>query len=120
MSDLRQEQREATRARIERTNDYQQAGERFLLSEPWERDDLVRNMGDLLSQCERDVQERMLWHFFLIHDDYGTRVGKHFNMTANDVKHLKPLATQILTADEQKRIGTFFAQKAAPRHRFYT
>ena len=32
-----------TRKRIERTNDYQQAGERYLLSEQWERDDLVAN-----------------------------------------------------------------------------
>src|SRR6185312_14632309 len=37
-----------TRARIPRTNDYQQAGERYLLSEPWERDDLVANLVDAL------------------------------------------------------------------------
>ena len=42
----------------------------------WERDDLVLNMGTLLGQCERDVQERMVWHFLMVHDDYGTRVGK--------------------------------------------
>src|SRR4051812_345700 len=74
---------------IERRNDYVQARARFCTMMDWERDDLVLNMGTLLSQCQRDVQERMLWHFFLIHDEYGTRVGKHFNMTARDVKHLK-------------------------------
>ncbi|HSH58275.1 MAG TPA: catalase [Acidimicrobiales bacterium] len=34
-----------TRKRITRTNDYGQPGERYLLSEPWERDDLVANLG---------------------------------------------------------------------------
>ena len=33
-----------TRAKIPRTNDYKQAGERYLLSEQWERDDLVTNL----------------------------------------------------------------------------
>jgi catalase len=70
----------------------------------WERNDLVANMGDLLSQCERDVQERMLWHFFLIHDDYGTRVGQVLGMTAQDVVRLKPLAGQVLTEEDQKRL----------------
>lgn len=40
----------------------------------WERDDLVKNMGNNLNQCERAVQERMLWHFFMVHDDYEQRV----------------------------------------------
>ncbi len=33
-----------TRKRISRTNDYQQADERYLLSDDWERDDLVANL----------------------------------------------------------------------------
>jgi catalase len=70
----------------------------------WERDDLVKNMGDLLGQCERDVQERMLWHFFLIHDDYGTRVGKTLGLSARDVAHLPPLSGQVLTAEDQARL----------------
>ena len=61
----------------------------------WERDDLITNMGGLLGQCERDVQERMLWHFFLIHDDYGSRVGKALGITAKDVPHLAPLTGQV-------------------------
>jgi len=69
----------------------------------WERDDLVHNMIDNLSQCERDVQERMLWHFFLIHDDYGKRVGQGLNMSATDVKHLELLPGQILTEEDERR-----------------
>ncbi|WP_046862785.1 catalase [Microvirga massiliensis] len=92
-----------TRSVIERRNDYVQARGRYCTMMDWERDDLVHNMGTLLGQCERDVQERMLWHFFLIHDDYGNRVGKMLGMTADDVRHLEPLPKQVLTDEDKRR-----------------
>ena len=70
----------------------------------WERDDLVLNMGTLLGQCERDVQERMVWHFLMVHDDYGTRVGEMLGITAADLKHLAPLPGQVLTDEDQRRL----------------
>jgi catalase len=90
---------------IERRNDYVQARARYVTMQEWERNDLVKNLGDLLGQCERDVQERMLWHLFLVHDDYGTRVGKAIKLGAADVKHLAPLAGQILTSEDTARLG---------------
>jgi catalase len=93
-----------TRSVLERRNDYAQARARYVTMSDWERDDLVLNMGDLLGQCERDVQERMLWHFFLVHDDYGSCVGQALGMTAKDVMGLKPLAKQELTSEEQQRL----------------
>ena len=90
---------------IERRNDYVQARARYCTMMDWERDDLVLNLGTLLSACERDVQERMLWHLFLVHDDYGTRVGQHLNLSAEDVKHLQPLAGQVLTKEDQTRLA---------------
>lgn len=93
-----------TRSVIERRNDYVQPRGRYCTMMEWERDDLVTNMGDLLRQCERDVQERMLWHFFLVHDDYGTRVGKALGITAADVKRLEPLPGQVLTDEDRARL----------------
>ncbi len=93
-----------TQAVIERRNDYVQARARYVTMEPWERDDLVATMVDLLGQCERDVQERMLWHFFLVHDDYGTRVGEGIGVGVKQVKGLAPLAGQVLTAEDQARL----------------
>ena len=92
-----------TRSVIERRNDYVQARARYCTMLAWEREDLVKNMIDLLGQCERDVQERMVWHFLLIHDDYGNRVGKGIGVSAADVRRLEPLAGQVLTADDQSR-----------------
>ena len=89
---------------IERRNDYVQARGRYCTMMDWERDDLVKNMGDLLGQCERDVQERMLWHLLLVHDDYGTRVGKTIGLAADDVRHLEPLPKQVLTDEDKRRL----------------
>src|SRR5919106_2174968 len=92
-----------TRKRIPRTNDYAQAGERYLLSEQWEKDDLVANLVGALEQCNREIQERMVWHFFMCEDELGQRVGDGLGITADDVRHLPPLQTQTLSEEEQQR-----------------
>ena len=80
------------RAPIDRTNNYQQAGERYRQIEQWERDDLVRNLADALSQCDKIVQEKMIEHFTKCDAEYGRRVaegigmktGENLMATAND------------------------------------
>jgi catalase len=92
-----------TRKRIPRTNDYQQAGERYQLSEQWEKDELVANWIGNLSQCDRAIQERCVWHLFLCDDEYGQRVGDGLGISADDVRGLPPLASQTLTEAELER-----------------
>jgi len=93
-----------TRKRIPLTNDYQQAGERYLLSQQWERDDLVANLVAALSQCDRPIVERMVWHLFMCEDELGQRVGEGVGISADDVRDLEPLASQTLSeAEEQRR-----------------
>ncbi|MEU8273522.1 catalase [Microbispora bryophytorum] len=94
-----------TRKRIPRTNDYKQAGQRYLLMERWERDDLVENFVAMLSECDRPIQERMVWHFLLVEDDLGLRVGEGLGITPDDVKHLEPLASQDLTDEDRDRLS---------------
>ena len=94
-----------TRSRIPRRNDYKQAGERYQLSEQWEKDDLITNLVGALSQCDRHIQERMVWHFLLADDEYGTRVGEGIGITADDVRHLEPLPTYPLNEEEQQRLA---------------
>jgi catalase len=65
-----------TRAPIERTNDYAQAGERYRTMPDWEREDLVLNLVTLLSQAEEDVQDRMLVQLRRCDEDYGRRVAE--------------------------------------------
>ncbi|WP_067966865.1 catalase [Nocardiopsis trehalosi] len=94
-----------TRKRIPRTNDYQQAGQRFRLMEQWERDDLVHNFTTLLSQCVREIQERMVWHFLLVEDELGLRVGEGLGISPADVSHLEPLQSQDLTDEDRSRLA---------------
>ncbi|GAA4284432.1 catalase [Brevibacterium daeguense] len=93
-----------TREPLERTNDYKQAGERFQLQEDWEKEELISNFIDKLSQCDRPIQERMVWHFYLIEDELGQRVGDAIGVSLDDVKDMKPLVTQQLTEEEQERL----------------
>ena len=94
-----------TRKRIPRTNDYAQAGERYLLSEQWEKDDLVNNLVTLLLQTDRPIQERMVWHLLLVEDELGLRVGEGLGIGPDDVRYLPPLATQTLSDAEQDRLA---------------
>ena len=82
-----------TRKRIPRTDDYTQPGQRYLLSEQWEKDELVANLVGGLSQCDRPIQERMLWRLFMAEDELGQRVGDGIGISADDVRRHAPLQT---------------------------
>ncbi|CAL9338061.1 catalase [Streptomyces albus] len=94
-----------TRKRIPRTNDYLQAGQRYRLMEDWERDDLVKNFVTLISQADRAVQERMVWHFLLVENELGLRVGEGLGIGPQDVSHLEPLPGQTLTDEDRERLA---------------
>jgi catalase len=64
------------RRKISRTNDYQQAGERYRTMEDWERDELVSNLSGALKQCNPDIQERMITLLTRCDADYGRRVAE--------------------------------------------
>ncbi|WP_043447516.1 catalase [Arthrobacter sp. L77] len=93
-----------TRKRIPLTNDYLQAGQRYQLLEQWEKDDLVGNFVTLIGQAARAVQERMVWHFYLIDDELGARVGDGLGIAVDEIKDLPPLASQTLSEDELTRL----------------
>lgn len=94
-----------TRRRIERTNDYVQAGQRYLMMHDWERDDLVHNLITMLSQCDRPIRERMVWHLLLAENDLGLRVGEGLGIAPDQVANLKPLASQDLTDEDRARLA---------------
>ena len=80
------------RAAIERTNPYQQAGERYRAIEDWERDDLIANLVANIGQCRRDIQERMVAHFAQCDPKYGARVAAGLGLPV-------PQTAQTATAD---------------------
>ena len=70
------------KAPIERQNNYAQAGRRFREMADWERDDLIRNLVSNLSQCDKRIQEKMVWHFSQCDENYGRRVAEGLGIPA--------------------------------------
>ncbi len=61
--------------------------------EGWERDDLVATFVATISQATPEVQKRMVWHFYLVEDELGRRVGDGLGIALGDVRDLPPLRT---------------------------
>jgi len=74
-----------TRSKLGRTNDYGQAGERFRTMPDAEREDLVGNLVTLLGQCDKPIQERMVWHLSQCDRDYGGRVAQGLGVDAERI-----------------------------------
>ena len=51
-----------------------------------ERSDLVLNLVTLLGQCDKHIQEKMVWHFSQCDDSYGERVATGLGLDYAAVK----------------------------------
>ena len=64
------------RQKTGRQNNYGQAGARYRAMEDGERDELVSSLVNLVGQCDRDIQERMVSHLSQCDEEYGSRVAQ--------------------------------------------
>lgn len=71
------------RFQISPTNDYKQAGERYRAIEEWERDELISHLVANLSQCEKQIQQRMVWRFTQCDLEYGSRVAQGLGLSVD-------------------------------------
>lgn len=93
------------RQRIDRQNNFSQAGETYRHLEEWEREELITNLVGALSKCRQVIQDKMLVLFDSCDEDYGRRVrdglataaAKHENgqdkaveKAANESQEAKP------------------------------
>ncbi|WEG12315.1 catalase [Pullulanibacillus sp. KACC 23026] len=62
------------REKIDRTNDFKQAGEAYRAFEDWERDELIMNLVANLKVCDPRIQEKMIGNFTQADAEYGRRV----------------------------------------------
>lgn len=85
-------QGEIGRQKIERTNDFKQAGERYRSFADWERDELIRNLVDALGQCDTVIQEKMVDHFTRADPDYGRRVAKGLGLEQSSTEPAAEMA----------------------------
>ncbi len=76
-----------TRQKIDRQNNFQQAGERFRAHEPWEQEDLITNLVNTLAPAQKHIQDKMVELFTQCDADYGRRVAEGLkSATANKDK----------------------------------
>ena len=71
------------RQKIDRTNDFIQAGERYRAFEEWERNDLIFNLVNTLAPVQKDIQEKMIRLFTACDPDYGKRVAEGLRQHAH-------------------------------------
>ena len=64
------------REKIDRQNNYGQAGDTYRNFEPWERDELIFNLVSNLSGCKKHIQDKMVEHLTACDEDYGRRVAE--------------------------------------------
>lgn len=62
------------REKIERQNNFKQAGETYRNFEDWERNELIENLVGGISQCTKEIQDKMVNMFTQCDEDYGRRV----------------------------------------------
>jgi catalase len=62
------------REKIDRPNDFGQAGETYRSFEDWEREELISNLLDALIVCRAEIQDKMIEYFTNADKDYGKQV----------------------------------------------
>src|SRR5918993_1348165 len=73
-----------TREKIDRENNFQQAGERYRSFEDWEREDLITNLVNTLKSANKIIQDKMIENFTKCDPDYGRRVAEGLKNAGSD------------------------------------
>lgn len=81
------------REKLQRTNDFKQAGERYRMFEDWERDDLILNLVNTLKPCRKIIQDKMVDLFGKCDPDYGKRVAEGLRKAAGHVGQRGPIGS---------------------------
>ena len=81
------------RKKIERTNNFKQAGERFRMFEDWERDDLILNLVNTLAPAKKHIQDKMVELFTQCDEEYGRRVREGLMKASSDPSQKGPIGS---------------------------
>jgi catalase len=73
------------RQKIDRTNNFKQAGERWRMHEDWEKDDLIMNLVNTLKPVQKHIQDKMIELFTQCDKDYGRRVAEGLKHAGNNI-----------------------------------
>ena len=99
------------RQKIERQNNFKQAGERFRIFEDWEREDLITNLVNTLAPVEKHIQEKMIDLFTQCDQEYGRRVKEGL---ANASQNISPGPIGSTKSDEAVEQAEAVSKEAKP------
>jgi catalase len=81
------------RQKIDRTNDFKQAGERFRAFEDWERNDLILNLVNTLAPAQKHIQEKMIELFTKCDPEYGKRIAEGLSKASKQNMEKGPIGS---------------------------
>lgn len=94
------------REKIDRENNFKQAGERYRAFEDWEREDLITNLVNTLASANKIIQDKMVDLFTQCDADYGRRVKEGLEKAAGQNISSGPIGStmshQAVKEAEQK------------------
>ncbi|WP_281287302.1 MULTISPECIES: catalase [Salinicoccus] len=90
---------------IDRPNNYGQAGETYRNLADWEREELISNLSNVLSQCDERIQEAMVYHFSQADEEYGRLVKEGIEKKTQEMKDMQEEEMPGREAGEQSRYG---------------
>ncbi|WP_235824825.1 catalase [Bacillus salipaludis] len=84
------------REKIERTNDFKQAGDTYRSFDDVERNELISNLVDALKICKPHIQDQMIEYFTNADPEYGKRVQEELENAKREMQ----AHTSTAAADE--------------------
>ncbi|HLR72022.1 MAG TPA: catalase, partial [Pseudogracilibacillus sp.] len=79
------------RKSIDRDDNTKQAGETYRRFEQWEKDELISNLVNDLSQCDERIQNKMIALAEAADEEYGHRLREGLEQSRNDGSSKNPL-----------------------------
>lgn len=78
-----------TQQKINKSNDFKQAGEFYRSLNEAEKKNLISNLsGDLKGVANKDVVKKMVGYFYMADSDYGKRLAKELVLSREDVEKM--------------------------------
>ncbi|MGX4584250.1 catalase [Paenibacillus chitinolyticus] len=76
------------REKIDRPNDFGQAGDTYRKFEPWEKDELISNLVNNLKICKPVIRDKMVEYFTQADAEYGRRVTEELGKAVASSEHI--------------------------------
>lgn len=93
------------RQKIERQNNFKQAGERWNMHEDWEKDDLINNLVGALGPAQKHIQQTMIELFKQCDPVYGQRVEDGLrNWNSGEPREATPTMQKSKTVEEKASV----------------